>query len=181
GFGRWYAEKGLRNAVQASAVNVAAAGGGAAFALATGNDPLQGAQTALSFANLFQASRELMKRGCFAAGTPLRTPEGHKAIEEFREGDLLLSRSDADPDGPVAAKRVEEVFVRTGRLLHLQVGGRVIRTTAEHPFWVGERGWRPASELRVGELLTSDDGQWVAVEDLLDTGEDETGYNLRVQ
>jgi len=56
----------------------------------------------------------------------------------------------------------------------------VIRTTPEHPFWVRGRGWVPAGELKLGELLSSHDGQWVAVEDLLDTGEWETVYNLRV-
>jgi hypothetical protein len=56
------------------------------------------------------------------------TPEGDKPIEQFRVGDLLLSRSEYDPDGPVEAKAVEEVFVRTGQVLHLHVRGRVIRT-----------------------------------------------------
>src|SRR5205807_614531 len=36
-------------------------------------------------------------RACFAAGTPLLTPEGSKPIEEFRVGDLVLSRSEYHP------------------------------------------------------------------------------------
>src|SRR5262249_37572320 len=31
-------------------------------------------------------------QSCFTAGTPLLTPDGSKPIEQFREGDLILSR-----------------------------------------------------------------------------------------
>jgi hypothetical protein len=119
-------------------------------------------------------------RACFAAGTPLLTPDGDRPIEQFRPGHLILSRSEFVPDGPVEVKVVEEVFVRLGRILHIHVGGQVIRTTAEHPFFVRDRGWLSAGELQVGQLLSGHDGQWTAVEDLLDTGEFETVYNLRV-
>jgi RHS repeat-associated protein len=127
----------------------------------------------------YLGTRALMK-ACFAAGTPLLTPDGCKPIEEFRVGDLVLSRAEVDADGPVVAKEVQEVFERTGRVLHLHVGGQVIRTTAEHPFWVQGAGWLPADELRAGELLLGHDGQWVAVEEVLDTGEYERVYNLRI-
>jgi hypothetical protein len=56
----------------------------------------------------------------------------------------------------------------------------VIRTTAEHPFYVCNRGWLAAGALQVGELLLSHDGRQMAIEDLLDTGEYETVYNLRI-
>jgi RHS repeat-associated protein len=117
---------------------------------------------------------------CFAGDTPLLTPEGSKRIDQFRVGDLVLSRDEYNPDGPVVPKVVEEVFVRTGRILHLHVGGRIIKTTPEHPFYVRDRGWTAAAELTVGDLLSSHDGQWAAVEDVLDTGEYEDVYNLRV-
>jgi hypothetical protein len=35
--------------------------------------------------------------------------------------------------------------------------------------------------LQVGDLLSSHDGQWVAVKEVYDTGEYETVYNLRVE
>jgi hypothetical protein len=57
-------------------------------------------------------------------------------------------------------------------VLHVHVRGKVIGTTAEHPFWVpGKERWLPAGELEVGDVFLSHDGQLVAVEDLLDTGE----------
>jgi RHS repeat-associated protein len=119
-------------------------------------------------------------RACFGAGTPLLTPTGHKAIDQFRVGDLVLSRSEFEPGGRLEAKVVEEVFARTGRIMNLHVVGQVIRTTPEHPFYVQGKGWLPGGQLVVGDLLLGHDGRWVAVEDLLDTGEYATVYNLRV-
>jgi hypothetical protein len=125
-------------------------------------------------------NRALFEKTCFETGTRLLTPEGSQAIELLRVGDLVLSRAEDDPTGPLAAKVVEEVFTRQGRVLRLRVRGQEIGTTAEHPFWVYNRGWLPAGELRVGDWLLSHDGQWVVVEEVQDSGRVETVYNLRV-
>jgi len=74
---------------------------------------------------------------------------------------------------------VEEVFRRWGVIWEVAVGGRLLRTTAEHPFWVRGRGWTAASQLRVGDALRSHDGQWLAVEGVRDTGREEVVYNGR--
>ena len=65
---------------------------------------------------------------CFAAGTPLLTPDGSKYIEDIRVGDLVLSRDENDPEGPVVARRVLNLFQNYSPLLDLHVGGHVIRT-----------------------------------------------------
>ena len=119
-------------------------------------------------------------KACFSGDTPLLTPDGSRRIDELQVGDLVLARDEHDLFGVVAPRAVEEVFVRFGRIMHLHVGGQVIRTTAEHPFYAEGRGWTPAGELLVGERLATHAGGWVAVEDLLDTGEHEHLYNLRV-
>jgi hypothetical protein len=56
----------------------------------------------------------------------------------------------------------------------------VVRTTPEHPFWVKGKGWTAAGALQAGDELSSHDGRWVAVEEVYDTGEFETVYNVRV-
>ena len=56
----------------------------------------------------------------------------------------------------------------------------MIRTTNEHPFWVVHQGWVRAGSLGVGDMLLSHDGQIKLVEDVLNTGEYETVYNVRV-
>ena len=117
---------------------------------------------------------------CLAAGTPIRTPEGSKPIEEIRRGDLVVSRDENDPTGPMQAKSVEEVFARAGLVWHLHLGGQVVRTTAEHPFYAAGKGWVNVNQLAIGDLLLAEDGGWLPVEDILDTGEWDAVYNFRV-
>jgi hypothetical protein len=137
------------------------------------------AQAGATVYNMRQELADLTK-SCFGAGTPLLTPGGAKPVEQFVVGDLVLSRDERDPEGVVAAKVVEEVFVRTGEVVRLSVGGRGILTTPEHPFWVRGKGWKQANELAVGDELSSHDGRWVAVESVEGEGEYATVYNLRV-
>ena len=117
---------------------------------------------------------------CFAAGTPIMTPDGAKPIEQLRAGDVVLSSPEGDANGPVAARRVEEVFHRDSPLYDIQVGGRLIRTTPEHPFYVEGKGWTPAKSLVAGDLLRSHDGRWLPVESARISGEVAPVYNLRV-
>jgi hypothetical protein len=123
----------------------------------------------------------LMTRACFAAGTPMLTPTGNKPIDQFKVGDLILSRDENNPEGPLEAKVVEETFANTARIMVVRVGGREIKTTAEHPFWLHGKGWLAARELQVGDVLSSHNGQEMAVEIVEDTDEYETVYNCRVQ
>jgi len=117
---------------------------------------------------------------CFVSGTPLLTPYGDKPIEQFRIGDQILSRSEHDPEGPVAIKIVERTFVRVSSIVRITVGRRDIDTTAMHPFFVRGKGWIAAIEIQPGDQLSSHDGQWVAVEAVTDAHEVATVYNLSV-
>ncbi|WP_088255973.1 glycohydrolase toxin TNT-related protein [Fimbriiglobus ruber] len=117
---------------------------------------------------------------CFAGGTPIRTPDGWRAIKDLRVGDVVLSRDEHNPDGPVEPKVIEEVFTRYGLIWELRVGGQVIRTTAEHPFYAWDKGWTAANLLAVGDRVLGEDGRWVTIEGSRDTGETEPVYNVRI-
>jgi hypothetical protein len=71
----------------------------------------------------------------------LLTPEGSKPIEQFQPGDLVLARHETGLEYPVRPQKVLEVFRGEAYVVCLHVAGRVIRTTAEHPFWVAGLGW----------------------------------------
>jgi len=105
---------------------------------------------------------KLMDKACFAAGTRICTPDGHKLIEQFQPGDLVLSRHENDPEGLIEVKVVEAVFARLGQRLHLHVAGQVIKTTAEHPFWVQSQGCVKAGAPPSGEVV---------VDEMYDTGD----------
>jgi hypothetical protein len=117
---------------------------------------------------------------CFVAGTPLLTPDGEKRIEEFRPGDLILSRAEGNLRSPIVARQVEELFVRVAPIFEIRIGERIIQTTREHPFYVDGAGWTIAGELKPGDLLCSHDGATVRIDSVGDTGQVRTVYNLRV-
>ncbi len=118
---------------------------------------------------------------CFDAGTPLETLTGSKLIDELRQGDILLSRDENDPDGPVVAKMVVDIFWRTGCILRLRLNGRDIGTTAEHEFHVEGKGWLQAGLLQPGDVLCSRTGQRLVVEEVQNTGEYKRVYNVEVE
>ncbi len=123
---------------------------------------------------------EILDATCFVAGTPLLTPDGSKPIEQFKPGDAILSKSEHHPEGQVLERRVERVFQLTGLIAELRVGGRVIETTAEHPFYVPGQGWKRTCELEPGDCLVGHDGTLTPVEEVTLTGRTSAVYNLRV-
>jgi Pretoxin HINT domain len=125
--------------------------------------------------------RGVRSQNCFAAGTPVLTPDGQKLIEDLRPGDLVLSRSEHDIEAPPEPRLVCDTFVRVSPVMVLQINGRRLRTTPEHPFYVKGKGWLCAKELRVGDLLATHDGEWVIVEVIEATGEVVTVYNVSVE
>jgi hypothetical protein len=99
----------------------------------------------------------------FVAGTPILTADGSKPIEQLRPGDVIQAR----PAGEVCA-----VFVTRKPIFLLHLNGQVIRTTADHPFYVAGQGWTEASDLQVGDRLHTHDGQAVAIEAISESQEE---------
>jgi hypothetical protein len=122
----------------------------------------------------------MLDQVCFVAGTPMLTPEGSRAIEDFRAGDWILSAPEDDPEARPEPKQVEETFQRSAAVLDLYVGGRLIRTTSAHPFYCRDKGWVEAGALKPGDLLRGHDGRWTAVTKVVETPDRVTVYNLRI-
>jgi hypothetical protein len=122
-------------------------------------------------------------QACFTAGTPLVIDfEGNsKPIEQIQVGEMVLARSEFEPNGPLELKRVEELFTRTSPIIELEIGGQKIGTTDEHPFYVPAReAFVPARELQVGDQLISHDGRLLRIDAIHATLQIATVYNLRV-
>jgi hypothetical protein len=132
------------------------------------------------FRHVTDLGPEVFKKYCFAAGTPLLTPEGSKPVEQFKPGDLVLSRDEWDPSGPAEPKRVEEVFTATAAVVDLHAGGQVIRTTAEHLFWVRGRGWTAVADFEPGYELVGHDGQRTRIDRVSEVGGVVAVYNMRI-
>jgi serpin B len=117
---------------------------------------------------------------CFEAGTPVLTPDGAKPIEQIKAGDFVLAKCENDVEGKIEPKRVEATFQGHGELFNLHIRGQTIRPTKDHRFYVQGRGWTSVDELRVGDLLASDLGNWMEVEKVSASGELAPIYNFRV-
>lgn len=100
---------------------------------------------------------------CFVAGTSVLTASGHVAIETVKIGDMVWAE---DPEtGEKALKRVVQTFVNeTNELVHVFVNGEEIISTPEHPFYVPQKGWTAAIQLRAGDSLVLSNGKYVIVE-----------------
>jgi YD repeat-containing protein len=127
--------------------------------------------------------RNRFKEACFTAGTPLVVDlEGNsRPIEEIQVGDYVLARNEFDPQGPLELKKVEELFVRTSAVMELVVQGQIIKTTAEHPFYVpAQQRFVPAGELQLGDMLIGSQGGLIPIESLSILNDITTVYNFRV-
>ena len=94
----------------------------------------------------------LTSPNCFVAGTPIQTENGAVPIEEIVPGQLVWAEN---PDtGECTLKRVVQLFRNEKyELVHVQVRGATITTTAGHPFFVQGQGWIFAKDLKVGYQL----------------------------
>ncbi|MEO6811213.1 MAG: polymorphic toxin-type HINT domain-containing protein, partial [Isosphaeraceae bacterium] len=126
-------------------------------------------------------SVKALAKACFAAGTLLEAAEGLRPIERFWPGDRVWARDEHDPAAVPRLRRVVQVFQTYAPLVELRVGGRLVRTTAEHPFFVEGRGWTQAQQLCPGDRLLGLDTASVAVDGITDAGESAAVYNLEVE
>ena len=117
---------------------------------------------------------------CFAAGTPVLTPNGERAIETLKLGDYVLSRDQDNVEAPIERKQIVEVFENHKEIVNVHIGGHIIRSTSEHPFFVKDEGWTPAIRLKPGNLVATDLSSWVEVERVARTGTAEKVYNFEV-
>jgi hypothetical protein len=121
-----------------------------------------------------------MRRPCFPGEVQVLTRRGWVRWDGLRAGDEVLSLPEDEPEGESAYRPVEEVFQRWGVIWEVAVGGRVLRTTAEHPFWVRGRGWTAARQLRGAMRCGRTTCSGWPLRAVRDTGRAEAVYNGRV-
>jgi hypothetical protein len=117
---------------------------------------------------------------CFAPGTPIRTPNGHRLIEQLVEGDLVLAY-DFDSDRVVERRVVRKIQNWTRHLVDIQAEGEIISATRMHRFWVDDtRRWTGAQDLNAGMLLRASDGLIARVGAVHVRAQQSATYNLEV-
>ncbi|MED1856753.1 polymorphic toxin-type HINT domain-containing protein [Brevibacillus reuszeri] len=130
--------------------------------------------------NQIKANANVKDCNCFTAGTKVLTDEGEKPIEDIEVGDKVLAKD--DETGEMAYKEVEWLFQReVEETYNITVGGEVISTTDEHPFWVVGKGWVEAKYLIVGDVLTTSNEKELAIEKIEVKNEHKIVYNFKVK
>jgi hypothetical protein len=94
---------------------------------------------------------------CFAAGTPVQTMSGPRAIEQIQVGDQVLSQ-----DVTSGALRFEPVVAvwhnRPDQTFRIKLGDEEILSTEIHRFWKAGQGWTMVRDLKPGDQLRTRDG-----------------------
>ena len=100
---------------------------------------------------------------CFVAGTLIATAVGHIAIEAIEAGDWVWA---TNPEtGETELKQVVQTFVNeASELVHLTTSEETITATPTHPFYIPEKGWVSAIDLRAGDILVTVNGEYVVLE-----------------
>lgn len=100
-------------------------------------------------------------QSCFAAGTPVRTVEGLRAIEGLKVGDVVLSQ-DVETGALAFEPIVRVIHNPPHETLRVVVDddGRdeAIVATPIHRFWRAGGGWAMARELKAGDRIRTDRG-----------------------
>ncbi|MDC3379396.1 polymorphic toxin-type HINT domain-containing protein, partial [Planctomycetota bacterium] len=164
---------------------------------------LGGVGAAGSLSNVTRAVRGM----CFLEGTLVETRDGRTPIEDVRVGDEVLSRDEAT--GEHAYKRVVRLFRGdTDSVVYLRLSDRpagrtrephrvgeataseseepplsstqIIRSTVGHPYYVAERGWVRAGELKVGDRVEALTGEALHVVEVTVRPEQAQHYNFEV-
>jgi intein/homing endonuclease len=120
---------------------------------------------------------------CFAAGTLIHTERGLVPIEQIQIGDMVLSKHESG-EGELVYKPVVRTFMTDNVPVYAMqwspdqhIGmslteiyelrekykDNYVLVTANHPFWVEDRGWIRADEIRVNEILILKDGTRVTL------------------
>ncbi len=114
---------------------------------------------------------------CFAAGTPVHTIDGLRAIEEISIGDKVLA---LDPwKGTLQYEAVIGAWHNPpDQTYRLKIGDETVVATAIHRFWKPGKGWVMTRDLRPGDQLRTHNGV-VAVHSI-ERAVVEPVYNLEV-
>ncbi len=117
--------------------------------------------------------------GCFTAGTKITMADGSvKSIEHIRVGDMVLGWD--EKTGEQKVSKVTETYVRQVPMTYMvHFRDRTLHVTGEHPVWVSG-AWKYVRDVRIGDVLTRQDGSEDVVLSMEYDVQSTSVYNLTV-
>ena len=114
---------------------------------------------------------------CFVAGTMVETPDGKKAIENIKTGDIVKTFN--TETSKVETSIVTETFTHPNNSNRLIINDK-INTTLEHPFYINGV-WVDAGDLKVGDELLHVNGSKHKITSIATDTTNQTVYNFEVE
>jgi hypothetical protein len=94
-----------------------------------------------------------------SADTPVATADGDIPIADIEIGDEVLAYNEAT--GQTSSYEVTATHAHEDPLtVNLTIGGELLETTLEHPFYTADEEWVAAGDLEVGEDIRRADGSY---------------------
>ena len=117
---------------------------------------------------------------CFIKGTMVYAREAKIAIENIKVGDIVYSYN-IEKDKVELNKVVSTLFRETQGIYEITAGKETVNVTAEHPFYVVEKGWVKVKDLQTGDILKSSDSKTtIKISSIKIISEAVTVYNIEV-
>lgn len=137
-----------------------------------------------SWVNEMQATNAANEGGlwniCFTKGTLIYNKEGETPIENIKVGDTVYSYN-IEKDKLELNKVINTLNRTTQGIYEITAGKETIHVTAEHPFYVVDKGWIKAKDLQAGDNLKSSDSKAVIkISSIKELSETVTVYNIEV-
>lgn len=108
------------------------------------------------------------------------TPNGDRPIEQLKVGDIVMAVQD---DMSMIPAKIWTLFSRPCQILVLHTKDSTLRTTDEHPMWMGGHIFKHAGELSVGEFIMKVVGDTIvptAITAITTEPGEEMVYNIEV-
>ena len=120
---------------------------------------------------------------CFMPGTKVLTPQGLINIEEVKVGDEVYTRNNETNE--IELKKVLRTLEHkySGNIIKISTSNADVETTINHPFYVKDKGWTRADELKEGDILINNNNEEQAIKKIETIQNNETikVYNLLVE
>ena len=100
---------------------------------------------------------------CFVAGTQVLTEDGMKNIEDIEIGQRVYTINTDTNEKEL--KEVIDLFRGTSNELYkLKIGDEIITTTPKHQFYIVDKGWVRAYDLKEGDRIVSKETEDLIIE-----------------
>ena len=93
---------------------------------------------------------------CFVAGTKVLTETGLRNIEDIQIGDKVYALN-IDTNEREVKEVTNKIISYTMEIYKLTIGNKIVESTPRHEFYIVDKGWIRAYDLKVGDKLVAKD------------------------